>query len=798
MPLKPSPSIKLETPFDDLTALLCDRFSAPFGLVSVVDKDLAVFRSELGLGERYLPREVSVSNILVSMGPGAHLVIEDAALHPALKSHPMVSGPPFLRSFAGATISDCEGRAVGAIGFMDTRPRGPLTAAETDTLHGFARVAGSMLEQAAAQRVQAEQVELLTMAEQIASVGHFRLDAAAGKVSWSDEVFRIHGLEPGSIDPSLHCAIGSYAPGDAEVVAGLVTRALATGEGYDARLRVIRPDGEERVTRARACCERDETGRVTALFGVFQDITDSVRAHDAVAASETRYRLLADRTTDIIGVYDLEGRFTYLSPAMESVLGHAPDQMLGRTTWEFIDPRDHETIRQAYRSHFALGPAAAAPRIPYRAIHKDGSLVWLEAHPTVVWDDQGKPVEIQDAIRDISQRVALEADLIAARDVAEAAAQAKTEFLANMSHELRTPLTSVIGFSGLLRARDNLPVAERTYADRIATASEALLSVINDILDYSKLEAEAVDLEPQPFDPRAMAQGAAAIIEDLCQTKGLTLVVEASDDLAPALMGDEGRLRQVTLNFLSNAVKFTGSGTVTLRVSDAAGRLRVAVTDSGIGISPDKIDTLFDRFTQADASTTRVYGGTGLGLAISRRLIEMMGGVIGAESRPGEGSTFWFEVPLGLAGAAAAVPVPVMSSLPSGVRILMADDAPANRELVTAIMASFDVDMDTVQDGAEAVEAASSGVYDLILMDVHMPVMDGLEATRAIRAMGGTVARTPIVALTANVQPEHVERCRDAGMDAHVGKPIQVAELFQTIAAVLTRDAHLSDRKAVA
>jgi len=242
------------------------------------------------------------------------------------------------------------------------------------------------------------------------------------------------------------------------------------------------------------------------------------------------------------------------------------------------------------------------------------------------------------------------------------------------------------------------------------------------------------------------------------------------------------------LNFLSNAVKFTGAGTVTLRVSDADGRLRVTVTDTGIGIAAAKIDTLFDRFTQADASTTRVYGGTGLGLAISRRLIDIMGGTIGAQSTPGEGSTFWFEVPLPVAGPkAAAVTSPVATGLPAGVRILMADDAPANRELVTAILTSFEVDLDAVEDGAKAVEAAGRGGYDLILLDVHMPVMDGLDATRAIRAMSGPASRTPIVALTANIQPQQVERCRDAGMDAHVGKPIQVEELLQTIAAALAR-----------
>lgn len=796
--MKSSPTLKLETPFDHLTALLCDRFEVPFGLVSVVDKDLAVFRSELGLGERSLPREVSVSSILVSMGSGAHLVIEDAALHPVLKNHPMVAGTPFIRSFAGATISNGEGRPIGAVGVMDVQPRGPLTAVEIAVLQGVAQVAGSMIDQAAAQRARLEQVELLTLAEQIAGIGHFRLDAATGQVSWSDEVYRIHGLEPGSIDPSLQCAIGTYAPGDAEIVTGLVTRALATGEGYEARLRIIRPDGEERVTRAKARCERDEAGKVTALFGVFQDITESVRAHDAVVASETRYRLLADRTSDIIVTYGVDGRVRYISPSIETVTGLSPSELLGRPVTDLILAEDVPAIAERLLQMIKAPAGEPTTGFRYRGASGLGETRWFEARTSLVRNEQGRVVEFQDVVRDITETKALEDQLIAARDVAEAAARTKSEFLANMSHELRTPLTSVIGFSGLLRGSDKLPAAERTYADRIATASEALLSVINDILDYSKLEAEAVDLEPQPFDPRRMAQGAAAIVDDLCRTKGLTLLVEVSDDLSPALMGDEGRLRQVTLNFLSNAVKFTGTGTVTLRVSNAAGRLRVAVTDSGIGIAPDKIATLFERFTQADASTTRVYGGTGLGLAISHRLIEMMGGVIGADSQPGEGSTFWFEVPLCIAGSAAAAPVPVVSSLPSGVRILIADDAPANRELVMAIMAGFEVDLDTVQDGAEAVEAARSGGYDLILMDVHMPVMDGLDATRAIRAMGGAVARTPIVALTANVQPEHVERCREAGMDAHVGKPIQVADLFEAIAGVLTRANDQPDRKAVA
>lgn len=781
-------SLWLDAPFDHLTALVCSRFDVPFGIVSCVQGDLAVFRSEVGLGESSLPRDVSVSNILVGMGPGAQLIIEDARAHPVLKDHPMVVGKPFLRFFAGVTISNGKGEPVGAVGIMDSKPRTAPTPSELATLHRVAGVAGSMLDQVTAQRVQAEQLALLTLAEEMSGVGRWRYEIATGKVSWSDEVYRIHGLRPGQIDPSYENVLAYYHPDDATLLSDAVQRAVTTGQGYDFRLRLRPPGREERIVDAKATTQQDEFGRTTAIFGVFKDVTDSIRAHERVVASEARYRLLANNATDIIATYGLDGLFRYVSPAIEGAMGYRPEELVGRSFWNFMHPDDVAGLRAAFASYLKAGPDAPSPRVTYRGVRKDGQTVWLEAHPKVIRNAEGRAVEFQDVVRDVSETKALENQLIVARDVAEAGARAKSEFLANMSHELRTPLTSVIGFSGLLQASPNLPADERKYADRIATASEALLSVINDILDYSKLEADAVDLEPQAFDPRAMAEGAVAIVETQCRAKGLTLELVVDADLPGRLMGDEGRLRQVTLNFLSNAVKFSASGAVRLEMSAGAhDRLRIAVTDSGIGIAPDKIDTLFDRFTQADASTTRVYGGTGLGLAISRRLVELMGGEIGADSEPGKGSTFWFEVPVCEAVAGAEAGSGGGLTLAEGLKVLVADDAAPNRELVTAILRGLGVELETVCNGAEAVEAALTGDYDLILMDVHMPVMDGLDATRAIRAIAGPAGRTPIVALTANVQPEQVLRCQAAGMDGHVGKPIQMHELLTALASVPAR-----------
>ncbi|MEJ6788720.1 PAS domain-containing protein [Brevundimonas sp. BR2-1] len=789
-----SSRLDLESPFDRLTALACAMFDMPHAMIGVCDGDRTVFRANVGLGQSQMPRSQSATNLVASLGPGAVLVIEDSLKDERVRNHPMVTGKPHLRFFAGVGVVNAAGESVGAIGVMDVRPRPRPSEAEIENLKLLARMAGEILDRAEAARKQEEQLELLRLTEEMAGVGHWRMDAKTFRSTWSDRVYAIYGVTPETFDPGLDDAVAFFHPEDRARIQEAVMHGVETGEGFRTRARLIRADGEERLVETHAKTERGPDGRVKAMIGVFQDVTETEQAVVRITESERRYRLLASRVTDIIVTYGVDGLVTYVSPSLEAATGYPPEALIGRPATSFIHPDDVPALTESFRKFVKAPPEYAQRGVTYRGLPRDGEVRWFEARTSIIRDDDGRVVEFQDVVRDVTDTKRLEEALIEARDRAEAGARAKSEFLANMSHELRTPLTSVIGFSGLLQGSTNLPPAERTWANRIATASDALLGVINDILDYSKLEADAVDLDPQPFDPRAMAEGAAAIVESQCLARGLTLIVDVSADLPAALMGDEGRLRQVTLNFLSNAVKFTSAGTIRLTVAEDAGRLRVAVSDSGIGIAPDKITQLFDRFTQADTSTTRVYGGTGLGLAISHRLIEMMGGQIGADSRPGEGSTFWFTIPLRCAEAAGIQAAPADMAVPAGLRVLMADDAPANRELVTAIMGGLGVNLDAVCDGAEAVEAARSGGYDLILMDVHMPVMDGLAATRAIRAMGGMVGRTPIVALTANVQPEHVERCMAAGMDGHVGKPIQLTELLDVMNRVTQRGAGETER----
>ena len=523
------------------------------------------------------------------------------------------------------------------------------------------------------------------------------------------------------------------------------------------------------------------------MFGVFQDVTEQEKVLERARRDEGRYRLLAENVGDVITRVKMDGSSKYISPAIKQLLGWTLDEMSGQST-DYVHPGDKHLVLKAIGEAVRTGTPT---RLEHRAVHRQGHTVWVECTFKALKDEHGHVDDVVVVIRDMTQRRQLEDEVLEAKERAEKAARAKSEFLANMSHELRTPLTSVIGFSGLLQGSAHLPREERVYVERIATASEALLGVINDILDYSKLEADAIEMDPEPFDARALVDGAAAIIESQCSAKGLALKVAAAADTPERLTGDKGRLRQVILNFLSNAVKFTARGEVRLELGgrfDENGRwrMRVAVSDTGIGIPAEKIEELFHRFTQADASTTRVYGGTGLGLAISRRLVELMGGEIGVDSAPGRGSTFWFEAPLTVAEAddetSEAGRGQAVDSMIRG-RVLMADDAAANRELVSAILRNLGLEIDAVADGAEAVHAAQSGAYDLVLMDVHMPVMDGLTATREIRRMqAGTGRRTPILALTANVQAEQAARCLEAGMDGHLAKPIQIPELAAALA----------------
>ncbi len=375
-----------------------------------------------------------------------------------------------------------------------------------------------------------------------------------------------------------------------------------------------------------------------------------------------------------------------------------------------------------------------------------------------------------------------------ARDAAEAASRSKSEFLANMSHEMRTPLNAVLGMAHLLE-RDAPDEQRRVQAGRITHAARHLLAIINDILDLSKIEAGKLEIAPVDFSPRDVAGGVLDLMQDSAAAKGLALAADL-DALPAALHGDGLRLGQILLNFVSNAVKFTECGSVTLRARPEPGeagmqRFRFEVQDSGIGLSDEQQARLFQAFEQADASTTRKYGGTGLGLSIARRLTELMGGRIGVASQPGAGSTFWVELPFGHVAAAQADAIPAEDAESrlrerAPRRILLVEDNDFNQEVARALLEEVGMVVDIAADGRQAVDRAGAQAYDAILMDLQMPVMGGIDATRLIRLLPGRAA-TPIIAMTANAFDSDRDACLAAGMNDHVAKPVDPAILFATL-----------------
>jgi PAS domain S-box-containing protein len=764
----------------------------PIAHVSMVEAETLWLAGVSDIRMPPVPREHAFATLAIE-GDGV-IWLPDAAADPRFAANPFVHGGPGFRFYAGAPIRLSNGSRVGALSVIDRAPRAfdPALAAALEDLAALVadewerRRALKDLAASEAEARAAQQVLLNVVSD--APVALLMMDRRMRVLECSAQ-WRIDcgfvGVEVAG--RSLY----DLFPGADEAWRGDFDRGLAGETIHWPRTSVGLPDGRQPWMRVVMTPWRDSRGRVGGLLLMSHDITDMVETLEASKRSEQTLKLAME--IGELSMWELDHR-RHQANAAGPIVGRSHGlgdyQRMSTNIWEAVHPADTPAAKAAWDRYETKGEPF---RAVFRLLQRNGPHIWVQSAAEAIRDADGQIERLVGVIRNIDEQKRSEMALARAKEAAEAANRAKSEFLANMSHEIRTPLNGVMGVASAL-SRTELAAGQREMVSLIESSARALESLLCDVLDLARIESGRMVLAHEPFDLRRCLGDVAALFQPIAEAKGLALMVEPADEIDGAFLGDAARVRQILTNLVSNAVKFTPSGEVrigaaALRTPDGV-EARIFVKDTGIGFDEETKARLFDRFEQADGSITRQYGGTGLGLAISRSLAEKMGGSLEAAAEPGKGATFTLRLPLTRAESG-----PIVELLESGpslpaelapVRVLLAEDHPTNRRVVELILAAAAVDLTSVANGQEALDAWRCGDFDLILMDMQMPVMDGLTAIRQIRACEAAAGRprVQIHALTANAMPEHAEASRAAGADGHLTKPITAESLFRTVEAV--------------
>jgi PAS domain S-box-containing protein len=742
--------------------------------------------------------------------PGAHLAVQegrllwvgDAREDPRFRHRPSVRGPPYARLYVAAPIRLEDGSIPGVLAVvgLNARPYDEDLAQRLQDLADFVADEWSRVQARAAREAARRDSDVAQrMVAQI-------IQTAPLSLLMVDRQMRVLSASPRWIESRqlgdrdvIGLSLYELFPGTHEKWRPDFDRCLA-GESIQAdRVKFARPDGSVSWLQVELTPWRDGAGEFGGLIITSHDVTNMVEALERTERSEERLRL-AMETADI-NVWELDFRrheLINIGDASKFYTEEPSYRELSQDIWSSIDERDLPMVKEAWRRHEEEG---VPYRPEYRTRRSDDKDVWVQCAVRYLTDDEGKPLRMIGALQNITDRKTAEFALVQAKEEAESATRAKSAFLATMSHEIRTPLNGVLGMAQAM-AMGEVTDQQRERLEVIRQSGESLLAILNDVLDLSKIEAGKLELEQAEFDIDELSRGAIGAFAATAQAKGLDFDLKVERAARGVYRGDSVRVRQILYNLVSNALKFTETGGVSVVVGRRNKQLSIGVTDTGIGIAGDKLASLFQKFEQADASTTRRYGGTGLGLAICRDLAELMGGTVRAESTPGAGATFIAELPLTRVSASPAKTVaePVERAEPiesAGIRVLAAEDNGMNQLVLRTLLEQIGVIPVIVGNGREAVAAWAREPWDLILMDVQMPEMDGPTATGVIRARERAErrARTPIVALTANAMAHQVAEYLRTGMDDFVAKPIEAGRLYAVIQDALDK---AQDRKATA
>ncbi len=644
---------------------------------------------------------------------------------------------------------------------------------------------------------------LLERTGSMARVGSWELDLVTNTIFWSDETCRIHGVQPG-YSPQLSEAIQFYAPQARPVIEAAIAQAIATGQRWDLELPFIQKDGGEIWVRALGMAEF-EHDKPVRLVGAFQDITARRLADAALVISESQFRGAFETAAHGVALVSLLGDFIKVNESLCVMLGYSNAELLATDFQAITHPEDLDA--DLNHLHQLLERQIESYQMEKRCFHKTGSIIWVLLSVSLVRASEGLPIHFVFQIIDITHRKNTETSLLVAKQAAEDSNRAKSIFLATMSHEIRTPMNGILGMLQLLQHTE-LTSRQIDYTRKAEGATQALLGIINDILDFSKVEAGKLELDNQALVIGELLRELSVILSVNLGSKNVEVLFLIAADLPPVVIGDGLRLRQVLINLAGNALKFTEQGEVLLgirmlkREADRV-ELEFSVRDTGIGIAADKLDYIFEGFSQAESTTSRRFGGTGLGLAISQRLVALMGGTLAVESELGKGSRFFFNIRLDVdptlaAGISSTHADPAGTShlqallVPggAGLRALIVDDNALSREILCEMATAMGWQAEGVDSGEAALahlHQADAPHYNIVLMDWRMPGMDGWETTRKIRQLepGGQV---PVVIMVTAASRELVNkksRIETELIDGYLVKPITASMLYEAVAEAI-------------
>jgi len=771
----------LRPKIERLSRLARSIADVPYAYISVAEGDRVWQSSFEGQPEGLIPRETSMAAFAIAAG--RPIYTPDARI--VAPNHPWVTGAPHVRFFCGAPIRIAGNLIIGAFCVASPVPRDEVDPAVVGLVEDIASLLGDEIERLRAERHLAE-------AESEAEAAHKLLKSfvqgAPVALAMTDRDLRFVEVSPrwrleyGVQGRVIGRGVRDLFP-EAFVHWGPSFQQALAGETIVAERGLVHlPDGSTRWVRGEMSPWRDSKGEIGGVVVMTNDISDTIASLERAERSEQRLRLAVEIADLMVYEADYRTGEVRVEGAEDTFLERPLTfKELSRDPWIAIHPEDRPAAIELWEQRVRDGTPF---RTEYRINRSDGKEIWAYGAANLVLDADGQPERLVGILKNITVRKQAEVAVAAARDAAEAANRAKSEFLANMSHEIRTPLNGVMGIAAAL-ARSDLTPQQHEMVGLIESSAATLEAIVSDVLDVSRIESGHLELRPERFDLELCLRPAAALFETAACEKGLSFDVKIAEDALGAYEGDPVRIRQIVGNLLSNAIKFTETRGVRLSVdSPRKGVVEIAVSDTGIGFDEAMKERLFERFEQADGSITRKFGGSGLGLAISRSLATAMGGQLEATSEVGRGSRFVLILPLQPCDEAdEPAPVAETLALEHTPRVLLAEDHPINQRVIELILGTAGVDLVCVQNGREAVEAAGHEAFDLILMDMQMPEMDGLTAIRAIRASERAKRRprTPIWGLSANALPEHIAASMAAGADGHLTKPVSAPALFQVL-----------------